>query len=207
LLFALMAMLFVSVAAFADNLTFVNTGQGNTFSALGETVYAYPYNFSVNGSSNLTSMMCDDWSNEIYTGESWTATLQTASQAAQTNYMGVGNAAAAYNEAAWLFTQLNGSNSVAVNAAIWSIFDPSIVPYLDSQEQALLDEAGSYADVITAGVGFYTPVPGTQSEGGDPQQFIVMTPESPMAIMLGADFLGLLVLLGISRKLGWKTNA
>jgi hypothetical protein len=210
LLLTLAAMLFVSVAAFSDTLTFVNVGPGNTFSGPGETVYAYPYNFSVNGSSNLTSMLCNDWSDQIYFGESWTANLQTASQAAGTNYLGVVNPTADYNEAAWLFTQLNGSNDVAVNAAIWSIFDPNVIPYLTSPELTLLTDAGSYANVDTPGVGFYTPVGFTHGDSVQvqtaPQQFIVTTPESPMSLMLWADFLGLLALLDLSRKLGWKLN-
>jgi hypothetical protein len=144
----------------------------------------------------------------IYVGESWQADLQTTSLAASSNYLNVTNPAADYNEAAWLYTQLNGSNDVAVNAAIWAVFDPAVVPYLGNapDAQILYDNAINYAGVYTPNVGFYTPIVGTQTEGGRPQQFLVTTPESPMSLMLTADFLGLLALLGLNRKRGWELN-
>ena len=48
LFLTLVAMLFLSVAAFGNSVTvtldFISTGS-NTFAGPGETVYAYPYNF------------------------------------------------------------------------------------------------------------------------------------------------------------------
>jgi hypothetical protein len=206
-LLVLVAMLFLSVAAFSDTLTLTGVGPGNTFSGPGETAYTYPYEFTINGTPG-TALLCDDWADNIYVGESWKATLQTGAQAASFNYLGVANPTADYNEAAWLFTQLNGSNDASVNAAIWALFDPSVVPYLGNAPgaQTLYNNAANYAGVYNPNVGFYTPIVGTQTEGGRPQEFLVKTPESPMSLMLAADFLGLLTLFGISRKLGWKMN-
>ena len=203
----LLAMLFVSVQAHADSLTLTGVGPGNTFNGPGGEVYAYPYVFTLNGQANV-DMMCDDYADEIYIGENWQANLQTASQAAASNYMGVGgNVLGDYNEAAWLYTQLNGSNDVAINAAIWSIFDPSVTPDLNSQENGLLTAAAGYSGVTTAGVEFETPILGTQTTGdGRPQQFIVATPESPTSLMLGADLLGMLALLWFARKRGWTVS-
>ena len=54
------------------HLTFVNVGPGNIAPT---GVYAYPYNFSINGSTTLTPMMCDSYNNHIGFGESWTASV------------------------------------------------------------------------------------------------------------------------------------
>ena len=58
-------------------LTFVNVGPGNIAPT---GVYAYPYNFSINGSTTLTPMMCDSYNNHISFGESWTASVHSILQ-------------------------------------------------------------------------------------------------------------------------------
>jgi len=76
---ALFLCLFVG-QAFANstvNLTFVNVGPGNVAPT---GVYAYPYNFSINGSTTLTPMMCDAFNNHISFGESWTANVHSILQ-------------------------------------------------------------------------------------------------------------------------------
>src|SRR5215468_6089316 len=39
------------------------------------TDYVYPYNFSINGSSPLVSLLCDDYKDEVFMGETWYATV------------------------------------------------------------------------------------------------------------------------------------
>lgn len=58
----------VPSSAFADTLTFVSSGGASV-----NGVYIYPYNFSINGSSTLTSMLCLDFNREITSGETWAA--------------------------------------------------------------------------------------------------------------------------------------
>ena len=59
--------------AHADNvtLTLENVGPGNNSGG----VYTYPYNFSIDGNGSYVSLMCFDYNNEIYAGETWTATV------------------------------------------------------------------------------------------------------------------------------------
>src|SRR5262245_49130567 len=51
------------------DLTFVNVGPGYNDGSY----YDYPYNFSINGSNTLTSLICDDFNDDIWFGESWSA--------------------------------------------------------------------------------------------------------------------------------------
>jgi len=77
-LFASLTLCFF-LGAFANsavNLSFVNVGPGNTAGG----AYAYPYNFSINGSGTLTPMMCDAYNNHINFGESWTADVHSIPQ-------------------------------------------------------------------------------------------------------------------------------
>jgi hypothetical protein len=75
----LFAVCLLAGQAFADtvSLKFVNVGPGNVAPT---GYYAYPYNFSINGSSTLTPMMCDAFNNHITIGESWTANVHSILQ-------------------------------------------------------------------------------------------------------------------------------
>ncbi len=98
-------------------------------------VYVYPYNFSINGSTVLTPLVCDDFSDDISFGESWTANVYNMADILKN---GKGqmrpsgglqpDTIRAYEDAAWLYEQLilpshnNNADAVAINRAIWALF-------------------------------------------------------------------------------------
>jgi hypothetical protein len=61
--------LFVTVAA----LVFTNSAMANSVSLTFEFDHKDHYYFSVNGSTNFSTMMCDSYDNHIWGGETWTA--------------------------------------------------------------------------------------------------------------------------------------
>src|SRR3954470_24005790 len=108
------------------DLTLVNAGPGYSDGSY----YVYPYNFSVNGSSSLVSLICNDFNDDINFGETWTANVYTmhdilggSGQMNPTNgLVAAGQRSSAYEQSAWLFQQLvanpTGANSVSINHAI-----------------------------------------------------------------------------------------
>ena len=95
-------------------------------------VYVGPYNATVNGQS--TQIICDDFLDDSYTGESWTANVTTLSNLTGTKWGSMTNATQLYNEAAWLATQMLSSkysgNPTQVGYlayAIWATFNPAAV--------------------------------------------------------------------------------
>ena len=133
------AVCFAAISQVSGATTLQLTGTGGTAVNVGsESVYVYPYDFSVNGSSATTQLMCLSFNDEITVGESWTVNADTIAQAAN------GNSAlqTAYEEDAWLYSQITPSTSQSQEAliqfAVWDILDPSGVgvryrPLLDSE--------------------------------------------------------------------------
>ncbi len=208
------AMLGTSVYSHADtaNLTLVNVSPGYNDGSF----YTYPYNFSINGSSVLTPLICDDFVDDVYIGETWTATVSNINTIEANGQMGpaAGSLAGlagqsklkAYLEAAYLYnklyTNLNATTSVEINHAVWALF--SATPY-NAASQALFDEANlntsesntaAFSDIV-----FYTPVARTQMlngspvtggpNNGRPQEFIGKVPEVSSLALLGFGLLGL----------------
>src|ERR1035441_10103502 len=60
---------------YADSMTIKLESVGGQSSGVVQGVYVYPYNFSFNGSTDLTPLMCISYEQEIYVGEAWTATM------------------------------------------------------------------------------------------------------------------------------------
>lgn len=207
-------------ASFAGtvSLTFENVGPGNQVG--GE--YTYPYYFSINGSSTLTPLLCDTYSNSITWGESWKANA-TPLTADQGLWMNEPNALKNYEAAAIIFSWiLNGTvpsgqvtpGGVSGNLAVWALFDggrgnSGWVP----ADQTLVNQAlaltGSQSLAFYAQFTVYTPIPGTQSTGGTAQEFIgcngggtclqaaPMLPEPASFPVLG---IGILALAGVLRR-------
>jgi hypothetical protein len=123
-------------------------------------VYVGPYNATVNGTS--AQIICDDFADDTYTNESWTATVTTVSNLNGTKW---GNNTALYNEAGYFATQMMGLESNPTGNAqtigylsyvIWAIFDAKDVKsWLTAQGQSgintwnaiqsYLASAGKYA--------------------------------------------------------------
>jgi len=130
------AVLAFASASFAGTTSMDLTGTGDNATVWdgGMGAYVDPYTATVGGVAN-TSVICDDWSNNSYVNETWTATVTTVSSLASGPSSAVMFGANStlgltqdqlYLEAAWLGTQLlanptNYANQVAVSFALWEL--------------------------------------------------------------------------------------
>jgi hypothetical protein len=213
---AAMVLLMLGNAAYghAETVTLKLTGVGG---ANDGHFYVYPYNFSVNGVGSVP-LICDDFTDEVYFGESWTANVYGfADIVSGKGQMGSvlpleTNRVKAYTDAAWLYKQLNSSNAVAINHTIWALF-ANTSPYFTittsdywyGQAEAATSTSGFNAATEFSNIVFYTPKTDPHDwpdADGRPQEYIgtgvppTSTPESSTAILMGGGLLGLF----ISRK-------
>ncbi len=163
----------VPVASHAETLNFQSVG--------GESVggeFVYPYNFSVNGSTTLTSMACLDFSREITFGETWNVTTGTLS-------MGTSQTSIDYRADAYLMSQMGTSANADLQYAIWGIFDPAATANVGytANSAALAATALSIAASPNANSAFYSQftlfAPTADQTGwtnGIPQEFLAFTP-------------------------------
>jgi len=190
-----------------------------------DNIYISPYTALINGVS--TPVICDDFVDEVQLGESWSATVSNvgalASNVKWATDPGVAgyNEQASYNEAAWLATQLLSPTTTSVQAgeisyAIWAVFDPIDVKSWLSADLATtsavfgktgyLAQASAFSTTNFSNVLVYTPVAGSQSCCGVPQEFLALTPptvgtpEASGVATLGVDFLGLMALVAVFRR-------
>jgi hypothetical protein len=211
--FVVIGLLLFSGSALANstvNMHFIGPAGNNAGG-----VYTFPYHFSISGSSSTTSLICDTYNNEIFTGESWKATV-TGLLSGQGLF---GSQLLDYKAAGLIFASvLNGSMNANVgNFAIWGLFSPN------AQGNAFFQSSGAAAietqflalaavtpDSAFKGFFLYTPVAGSQSTGGTPQEFIgydrrmATVPEPGSLVLLGT---GLTVMAGAFRKFGSRRFA
>ncbi len=190
--------LFLASSAFATTVQMQYVqGSGSGIGGGG----VYPYAFYINGSSNYTYLMCDSYGNTIRPGETWTATVSPLLAGIANSLFG-SSMTEDYKAAGLIFKSMLAGNISATNAnwAIWGLFSSSA----RSQSQFALTggaatDATYLALAATApnsaynGLLLYTPVAGTQSWGGMPQEFIGYSPvPEPSSLMLmGTGLLGL----------------
>jgi hypothetical protein len=166
-------------------------------------VYTYPYNFSINGGAPV-SLICDTYDNEITVGETWKA--QVGGLLSGSGLFG--NQLLDYKAAGLIFKSiLNGTLSANVgNFAIWGLFSTKAQnsSYFQSSgagavELQYLAWAGSAPSSAFNGLVLYTPISGTQSANGTPQEFIGYSPvpEPGSMILFGT---GMLSLAGVVRR-------
>jgi hypothetical protein len=121
--------------AHADTATMNLTSAGsNVYGG----VYIGPYTATItpSGSSTGTStpVICDDFGDESYVPETWTANVSNesavGSNAGTLRFGSTSGYVALYNEASWLAVNLmqnvgNNAEEDAIQAAIWNILDPT----------------------------------------------------------------------------------
>jgi len=213
------ALLFAASASLAQTTQVTVTGTGDNV-LVGE-VYVDPYTATVGGRTN-TSIICDDWSDNTYVGESWTANVNTVSSVDSGKNSTTplfGNNPALYNEAAWLSSKLLGNTNptqqAEISFALWQLtysgsFSSSPEAYLQSVLGANYSTNAEYLGFLSwlsaaegeggfnaQGWEILTPQNGTS---GPPQEFLVYVPESSTLILFGADLLGLLALVIVFRR-------
>lgn len=176
-------------------------------------VYTSPYYGTVNGSPVV--MICDDYATEIGNPWGpWQATATSAATAATTGGRFAPLGQGAYNEVAFLATQLlqnpySSATDIAISFAIWQIMDPGTgagKPATDepTQYDALTATWIQNAQSAVSGgytgtnVTVYTPV-----AGGTPasQEFLVVsTPEPVAAAIVVGNLLTVFGLLLFRRR-------
>jgi hypothetical protein len=131
-LWLVLGVVVLGFAPFALGQGQVNINLTSAGSNVMDGVYVGPYSATVNGTA--TQIICDDFVDDSYVGESWTANVTTLSNLNGTKWGGMPNATQLYNEAAWLATQMlspaYSGNTTQVGYlayALWAVFQPSAV--------------------------------------------------------------------------------
>jgi PEP-CTERM motif len=207
------AVCFAAISQVSGATTLQLTGTGGTAVNVGsESVYVYPYDFSMNGSSATTQLMCLNFNNEITQGESWTVSADTVAHAAN------GNATllTEYEDDAYLYSLITPTTTqdqqTLIQFAVWDILDPSGVgtasdPYWTANSTAILNLIGQASGAVgSESADFFNQfviyVPDHDSSyytsqngypDGVPQTFIGVSPapEPGSLALLGTGLLGL----------------
>ncbi|HTZ73928.1 MAG TPA: PEP-CTERM sorting domain-containing protein [Candidatus Aquilonibacter sp.] len=217
----LMAMAMLALPVHADTtITLTSAGSGNVL----DNIYTSPYTGTVGGVAN-TPIFCDDFADDSFINESWSATVSTvANLAGNAKWASEPNAQQNYEIAAWLAEDLlsttNTTDAEDISYAIWLVLDQTgVQTYLTSTDPDAATLSAAQGWITTAenaiatqnltpadfaNVLVYTPVAGTATNcnGGpcpanSPQEFLVVTPEPGSLLLL---LFGLVALAGFARR-------
>jgi hypothetical protein len=215
----ILLLLAVAGTASADVITLtLNNGGNNVMGG----VYVGPYNFTGQTSGGQTEslqLVCDDFKDEVYPGESWGASMTNmpVSSTSGLQFGSMSGSNTGYLEIAWLvqqmFANLNNKEVVGqIQWAIWDIFDPGVsnenlYGVISAYDQCQINGNGcsnplnwvqqsinavNNNQVNPSGLTIYTPN-GDPPGYGLPQEYFG-TPEPGTLLMLGAGLSGLIVM-------------
>ena len=201
----LTTLISLATPAFADNVEFI----GATGAVVGN-VYVAPYQLQDSGIQGgaTINVACDDFSDDVVSGETWSATTETFDSSGVLSpgamFAGSPDSQTNYDTAVYLYSDyLNGTADAAgMNYAIWGIFDPSVVggAGYESTDAAALLAGVTLADLTGfnnySSFGLIIPT-SLGSTDGEPQEYIYSTPEPSSLLLLSS---GLISLAFVKRK-------